>query len=256
MLLASCVHMPSFFFFLTRWKCPNQIPALLKTFSCTFPSAQEHPPSSEAKNPLYIYAQHLPDPFIDPSQPIRVHPSALPSSLIAPNAPTVQSSHFHLDPLRSLLCLNPLGCSHSRSSLTSQGHSVPLLWALLPSFPHLSFAHPAMISSHWLHEPAQQVSQVLGVLTGYFRVFAFEATLGIPLPRYPYDSGHSLASIAWFKYLWHQLKLPDYHFSYYFTASYFYLLNIFAAWGYWEGGGYESIKTRIIKLEKLGTRSH
>lgn len=30
-------------------------------------------------------------------------------------------------------------------------------------------------------------------------------------------------------------ELLDYHFSYYFTASYFYLLIIFAAWGYWEG---------------------
>lgn len=187
---------------------------------------------------------------------MRACPSALPSSIIAPDAPTVQTSHFLLGPLRSLLCSNPVDCSHSRKSLSSQWHSVPLLWALLPSFPHLPFSHPAMISSHWLQEPAQQVSQVLGVLTGsYFRVAALKATLGIPLPRYPYNSGHSLASIVWFKYLLHQLKLLDYHFSYYFTASYFYLLNIFAARGYW-GGGLWKHKDWDNKIEKLGTRSN
>lgn len=153
---------------------------------------------------------------------MRTHPSALTSSIIAPNEPTVQTSHFLLDPLRSLLFSNPVGCSYSRKSLSSQWHSVPLLWALLL----VSHISPSLIQPTWSHPTTTRASSAGLTGTGcaqgsYFRVFALEATLKIPFPRYPYDSSHSIASIVWFKYLLHQLKLLDYHVSYYFTASYF-----------------------------------
>lgn len=89
----------------------------------------------------------------------------------------------------------------------------------------------------------------------YFRVFALEATLGIPLPGYPYDSGHSLASIVWFKYLLHQLNSLTITFHIILLLHIFiYLLSLQPeATG---KGSYGSIKTGIRKFEKLGTRSN